>query len=46
MPARAFGIGRDYYLTRFTQVELLQGARDEKGWLKLRDYLPVKIILE
>jgi predicted nucleic acid-binding protein len=22
--------GRDYFLTRFTQMELLQGARDEK----------------
>ncbi len=22
---------RDYALTRFTQMELLQGARDEKG---------------
>jgi len=31
--------GRDYFLTRFTQMELLQGARDEKEWLKLSDYL-------
>jgi predicted nucleic acid-binding protein len=31
--------GRDYCLTRFTQMELLQGARDEKAWLKPSDYL-------
>jgi predicted nucleic acid-binding protein len=31
--------GRDYYLTRFTQTELLAGARDEVEWLKLADYL-------
>jgi predicted nucleic acid-binding protein len=31
--------GRAFYLTRFTQMELLQGARDEKEWLKLADYL-------
>lgn len=31
--------GRDYCLTRFAQMELLQGARDEKEWLKLADYL-------
>jgi len=31
--------GRDYFLTRFTQMELLQGARDEKEWLKLSGYL-------
>ncbi len=29
----------DYALTRFTQMELLQGARNEKDWLKLSDYL-------
>ena len=38
--------GRDYYLTRFTQVELLQGARDEKEWLKLSDYLADQDYLE
>lgn len=31
--------GRDYYLSRFTQTELLQGARDEKEWTKLHNYL-------
>jgi len=38
--------GRDYYLTRFTQMELLQGARDEKEWLKLSDYLADQDYLE
>jgi predicted nucleic acid-binding protein len=38
--------GRDYYLTRFTQMELLQGARDEKEWLKLSDYLSDQDYLE
>jgi predicted nucleic acid-binding protein len=31
--------GRDYWLTRFTQMELLQGARDNNEWLTLEDYL-------
>ena len=38
--------GRDYCLTRFTQMELLQGARDEKEWLKLSDYLADQDYLE
>jgi predicted nucleic acid-binding protein len=38
--------GRDYYLTRFTQMELLQGARDEKEWLRLSDYLADQDYLE
>jgi predicted nucleic acid-binding protein len=38
--------GRDYYLTRFTQMELLQGARDEKEWLTLSDYLSDQDYLE
>ncbi len=38
--------GRDYFLTRFTQMELLQGARDEKEWLKLSDYLTDQDYLE
>ena len=37
---------RDYYLTRFTQMELLQGARDEREWLKLSDYLADQDYLE
>lgn len=31
--------GRDYWLTRFTQMELLQGARDNSEWLTLEEYL-------
>ena len=31
--------GRDYYLSRFTQTELLQGARNEQEWLQLNNYL-------
>ncbi|MGO8955702.1 MAG: PIN domain nuclease [Rhodomicrobium sp.] len=38
--------GRDYHLTRFTQMELLQGARDEKEWLRLSDYLADQDYLE
>lgn len=38
--------GRDYCLTRFTQMELLQGARDENEWLKLSDYLADQDYLE
>ncbi len=38
--------GRDYCLTRFTQMELLQGARDEKERLKLSDYLADQDYLE
>jgi predicted nucleic acid-binding protein len=38
--------GRAYCLTRFTQMELLQGARDDKEWLKLSDYLADQDYLE
>ncbi len=38
--------GREYYLTRFTQMELLQGARDEKEWLRLSEYLADQDYLE
>ena len=38
--------GRDYFLTRFTQMELLLGARDEKEWLRLSDYLADQDYLE
>lgn len=30
---------RDYYLSRFTQTELLQGCKDEKEWSELNNYL-------
>ncbi len=33
-------------LTRFTQLELLQGARDEKEWKLLEDYLASQYYLE
>jgi predicted nucleic acid-binding protein len=38
--------GRSFYLTRFTQMELLQGARDEKEWLMLSEYLACQHYLE
>ena len=31
--------GQNYYLSRLTQTELLQGAKDEREWLELNDYL-------
>ncbi len=31
--------GGDIYLTRFTQMELLQGARHDAEWLRLESYL-------
>jgi len=33
-------------LTRFTQMELLQGARGEKDWKRLDDYLATQYYLE
>ena len=33
-------------LTRFQQLELLQGARDEKEWILLSDYLDNQLYLE
>lgn len=33
-------------LTRFTQLELLQGARDEYEWKKLDEYLVTQFYLE
>ncbi len=37
---------QDFFLTRFTQMELLQGARHEKEWSKLADYLAGQDYLE
>jgi predicted nucleic acid-binding protein len=37
---------RDAALTRFTQLELLQGCRDETEWRILSDYLEDQIYLE
>ncbi len=40
-------VGDDlYFLTRFTQLELLQGAKDEYEWRKLQEYLDTQIYLE
>ncbi|MBW2109313.1 MAG: PIN domain-containing protein [Deltaproteobacteria bacterium] len=35
-----------YVLTRFTQLELLQGARDEYEWKKLEEYLSTQLYIE
>ncbi|MBC8050528.1 MAG: PIN domain-containing protein [Chitinophagales bacterium] len=36
----------DLYLTRFTQMELLQGCRDEAEWLRLDSYLEGQTYIE
>ena len=36
----------DYVLTRFNQLELLQGARDHEEWELLEDYLSTQYYLE
>ena len=38
--------GRDYYLSRFTQTELLQGSLNEKEWSTLNSYLEVQEYIE
>ena len=38
--------GRDYYLSRFTQTELLQGSLNEKEWSTLNNYLEVQDYIE
>jgi predicted nucleic acid-binding protein len=38
--------GDDAVLTRFHALELLQGARDEREWTLLREYLDVQEYLE
>jgi predicted nucleic acid-binding protein len=37
---------QDYALSRFTQMELLQGSRDEQEWSLLQDYLVGQDYLE
>jgi predicted nucleic acid-binding protein len=37
---------QDYTLSRFTQIELLQGSRDEQEWSLLQDYLVGQDYLE
>ena len=40
-------IGTDYYvMSRFNQLELLQGAKDQKEWELLEDYLSTQYFLE
>ena len=36
----------NYVLSRFNQLELLQGARDQKEWELLEDYLSTQYYLE
>ena len=36
----------EYALCRFTQLELLQGAKDEREWNQLNDYLAHQYYLE
>lgn len=43
---RKFLKGRDYLLTRFTQLELLRGCSDEDQWQELSDYLAVQDFAE
>lgn len=38
--------GRDVVLTRFQQLEILQGCKNEKEWLKLSEYLDGQDYLE
>lgn len=38
--------GRDIALTRFQQLELLQGCKSEKEWLRLSEYLEGQNYLE
>ena len=38
--------GRDVVLTRFQQLEILQGCRTEKEWAKLSEYLDGQDYLE
>lgn len=38
--------GREIFLTRFQQLELLQGSRDEQEWGRLSDYLAGQDYLE
>lgn len=38
--------GKTYVLSRFNQLELLQGAKNESEWLALDDYLSTQLYLE
>jgi predicted nucleic acid-binding protein len=43
---RRFLRGRDFSLSRFTQLELLQGCKSEAQWEALNDYLEVQEFVE
>ena len=43
---RRFLRGRSYLLTRFTQLELLQGCSSQAQWETLNDYLEVQDYIE
>ena len=38
--------GETYVLSRFNQLELLQGTKNENEWLALDDYLSTQLYLE
>jgi predicted nucleic acid-binding protein len=38
--------GRDVLLTRFTQLELLQGTLNEQEWMLLANYLEAQVYVE
>jgi predicted nucleic acid-binding protein len=38
--------GDEAVLTRFTELELLQGCADDRSWLSLREYLDTQTFLE
>ncbi|MBV1696217.1 MAG: PIN domain-containing protein [Hyphomicrobiales bacterium] len=43
---RRFLRGRDFSISRFTQLELLQGCKSEAQWEALNDYLEVQDFVE
>jgi predicted nucleic acid-binding protein len=43
---RRFLRGRDFSISRFTQLELLQGCKSEAQWEAFNDYLEVQDYLE
>jgi predicted nucleic acid-binding protein len=43
---RRFLRGRSYFLSRFTQLEILQGCSSEAQWETLNDYLEVQDYIE
>lgn len=38
--------GKDFVLSRFTQLEMLQGCSSEPQWLQLGDYLDSQVYVE